>query len=136
MGNKFEPLNDDEVVCVPDFHKTFYLESMFKAGNLVTAVKLQLARRLLNNREITVDAAVYKQVENWVNEGVYCETMKFDAKGWQKGKVKLKVTLEFCPDEPEFAEILASNEPEIAQRESPLDDIRRLINENSHQDNL
>lgn len=57
--------------------------------------------------------------------------MKFDAKGWQEGKVKIKVTLEFCPDEPEFAEILASNELEIAQRELPLDDIRQMMTKNS-----
>ncbi|MBO1065034.1 MULTISPECIES: KGK domain-containing protein [Nostocales] len=35
-------------------------------------------------------------------------------KNWQKGKLRIKVTLQFCPDEPEIEEI---KEPE-----SPLDE--------------
>lgn len=60
--------------------------------------------------------------EKWFTDGVDCEILKLGAEGWQKGKVriKLKVSLEFCPDEPE-----------IAQPESPLDDIRRMMKENS-----
>ena len=54
-------------------------------------------------------------------EGIECEILKFNSGEWQKGKMKIKVTLEFCPDEPEIAEI---KEPE-----SPLDDLRRMIND-------
>ncbi|ACB52473.1 hypothetical protein cce_3125 [Crocosphaera subtropica ATCC 51142] len=36
---------------------------------------------------------------------------------WKKGKIRLKVSLEFIPDEPKIKEI-----------ESPLDDIRQSIN--------
>lgn len=41
-------------------------------------------------------------------QGISCEVLRPGAK-WQKGKVR--ITLEFCPDEPE----------------SPLDDIRQAI---------
>ncbi len=41
------------------------------------------------------------------------------------------VFIRFCPDEPEVAGTVASNEPESAQPESPLDPIRRMMNENS-----
>jgi hypothetical protein len=51
-----------------------------------------------------------------------------DAKGWQKGKIRFKLTLEFCPDEPEIEEKPESSQPEIIKPESPLDDIRRMIN--------
>lgn len=67
----------------------------------------------------------------WFGEGIDCELLKIAAKGWQKGKVRIRLTLEFCPDEPEVAGTVASNDPEIAQPESPLDVIRRMINENS-----
>jgi hypothetical protein len=56
----------------------------------------------------------------WSSAGVDCQILK-PSKNWQKGKVRIKVTLEFCPDEPEIEEI---KEPE-----SPLDDLRRMIND-------
>lgn len=55
-----------------------------------------------------------------------CQLLKIGGKGWQKGKLKIKicrgysngnhhkVCLEFCPEEP-------------AQMESPLDDLRKLV---------
>ncbi|MFW6296407.1 MAG: KGK domain-containing protein, partial [Halothece sp.] len=42
-----------------------------------------------------------------------------NGKGWQKGKFRIRVALEFIPDEPE------NNQPE-----SPLDDIRQQMNQN------
>ena len=60
----------------------------------------------------------------WFYEGLDCEILKVGAKGWQKGKFRIKVTLEFIPDESEIEQT-----PEITQPESPLDDIRRKINE-------
>ena len=73
--------------------------------------------------------------EKWFGEGIDCEILRFGAQGWQKGKIKLKlnVTIEFCPDEPEVEEIPENNESETSQQESPLDDLRRqlLNHENS-----
>jgi hypothetical protein len=34
-------------------------------------------------------------------QGINCEVLKVGAKGWQKGKIQLKITLEFCPEETE-----------------------------------
>lgn len=66
--------------------------------------------------------------DQWFRDGIDCEVLKIGAKGWQKGKVKIKlqVSLEFYPDEPEIEEIAVSNETE-----SPLDDIRRMIKQDS-----
>ncbi|MCC5634321.1 KGK domain protein [Nostoc sp. CHAB 5844] len=66
---------------------------------------------------------------NWVNpdwftRDVECETLKMGAKGWQKGKFRIKITLEFCLDEPEIEQT-----SEITEPESPLDDLRRMIHE-------
>lgn len=55
-----------------------------------------------------------------LNEGIDCEVLNLGSKTWQKGKIKIKVTVEFCP-----------NEIQISQLESPLDDIRQTIKENS-----
>ena len=40
------------------------------------------------------------------------------ANQWKKGKVRIKISFEFCPDEPE-----------ISEYESPLDEIRREMNQ-------
>ncbi|MGL5806098.1 MAG: KGK domain-containing protein [Xenococcaceae cyanobacterium] len=54
---------------------------------------------------------------NWFDKGIECEILKVGAKDWQKGKVRLKVTLEFELDESEDN-----------NSDSPLDDIRQTIN--------
>ncbi len=49
-----------------------------------------------------------KDKSSWFGEGVSCEILQ-PSKTWKKGKVRIKITLEFCPDEPETLEPLASN---------------------------
>ncbi|EAZ90202.1 KGK domain-containing protein [Crocosphaera chwakensis] len=49
--------------------------------------------------------------------GQNCEILQIGSNGWKKGKIRLKVSLEFIPDEPEIKKI-----------ESPLDDIRQSMN--------
>jgi KGK domain len=56
----------------------------------------------------------------WLREGKDCEFLRVGSNGWQKGKFKIKITLEFYPDEPA-----------IFEAESPLDDIRRAMNQNT-----
>lgn len=65
-----------------------------------------------------------------LDNGVDCEILRIGSKGWQKGRVRLKlqVTVEFCADEPEVEETQIRNELEISQSESPLDELRKMIN--------
>ena len=67
--------------------------------------------------------------ENWFGEGIDCEILRVGAQGWKKGKIRLKlnVTIEFCPDEPEVEETPENNESETSQPESPLDGLRRQL---------
>lgn len=68
--------------------------------------------------------------ENWLGDGMDCEILKLGAKGWQKGKVKIKlnVSLEFYSDEVASEETQASG-----KSESTLDDLRQMITEDSSQ---
>ncbi|MGB3190907.1 MAG: KGK domain-containing protein [Limnoraphis sp.] len=59
----------------------------------------------------------------WFNEGKKCEILKLGSTGWKKGKVRLKVIVEFCPDEPE-----------VSEPESPLDDLRQKLMESETED--
>lgn len=66
------------------------------------------------------------------DEGVNCEILRPNA-SWQKGRIR--ICLEFCPDEPEVEVIPAGSELEISQSESPLADIRQMVTENHQQSN-
>lgn len=54
----------------------------------------------------------------WFYEGEDCEILSAGSPGWQKGKIKINVTLEFIPDE-------------VEENQSPLDDVRQEINHNN-----
>jgi tyrosine-protein phosphatase YwqE len=56
-------------------------------------------------------------------DGMICNLLQPDGKGWQKGK--LKMCFEFTPEDP--APIVTSEKPE--NHSSPLDEIRQLSNE-------
>lgn len=57
----------------------------------------------------------------WNEEGVEAEILEPESDGWKKGKVRMRVVLEFCPDEPE--EIVTDNNSE----NNSLDNIRKNI---------
>jgi hypothetical protein len=59
----------------------------------------------------------YYYSQNFLGNGIPCELLKVNSSGWQKGKIKVRSSVEFYPDEPE-----AINEPP-----SPLDDIRQSM---------
>ncbi|XWK88498.1 MAG: KGK domain-containing protein [Phormidium sp.] len=104
-----------------------FSNAIHKVGQLKTAMELAI-----NNQNKLPNTLFYALQEQGVKlenlaatqkllvDGLDAETLKIGAKGWQKGKIRVRVILEFEPEEPE------SNEPE-----SPLDDLRRMMNENS-----
>ncbi|HEY9690821.1 MAG TPA: KGK domain-containing protein [Oculatellaceae cyanobacterium] len=77
----------------------------------------------------------YYITQQWLGNGRDCEVLKIGGKGWKKGKMKIRVSLEFCPDEPEDTETPENPQPETNQPESPLDDLRRMINEQTQENN-
>ena len=56
-------------------------------------------------------------IGQWFYQGQECEILSAGSKGWLKGKIKINVTLEFIPDEPE--------------EKSPLDDVRQELEQNN-----
>ncbi|MFB2978667.1 KGK domain-containing protein [Microseira sp. BLCC-F43] len=115
MNNKFEPLNSEDAVLSLENSQERVLihEPMFKVGKLLKTMKSRLIEVDVNSLE--KDENWVKQKKKWLGEGVICEVMK-PGGNWQKGKVRVKITMEFCPDEP-------LNQP------SPLDDLRQKIQE-------
>jgi hypothetical protein len=63
----------------------------------------------------------------WINDGVNCEILRPGNPSWHKGKIRLKLVLEFCPDEPELSGACASKTLNNFDESSSLDDIRATI---------
>jgi KGK domain len=119
--NSFLPNYGDDDVC------SAYDNAMFKVGRLRETIKgafIGSVQTALNDVLKTAGLQFFTHKKDWLGDGIDCEILKIGAKGWQKGKIKIRVNVEFCPDEPEIEEALKITEPE-----SPLDDIRRMINE-------
>jgi hypothetical protein len=103
-----------------------FSNAMFKVGKLRDAVEYAFTDR--NKVQDTLFYALQEKgvglsdTRGLLREGVNCEVLRIASKGWQKGKLRIKVSLEFYPDEPE-----------ISQIESPLDDLRQMINQENQQ---
>ncbi len=109
MVNTFEPIdNEDTVLSISDSNaRVFISHPMFKLAELLKKMKSQV---------IGIDSSYwegeqhYIEKKRWHSQGVRCKILK-PGGYWKKGKIKIRISLEFCPDEPE----------------SPLDDIRQTL---------
>ncbi|MEH2212704.1 KGK domain-containing protein [Nostoc sp.] len=137
MNNKFIALDcDDDVVLLQ--------KDTFKVSRLKELVQEEICRKWESHgaydysiqkantsiyeffKKISVSQQILKIDEIKFNLIVDCQILKISGNGWQKGKLKIniyvsnitkdkyKLSLEFCSDEP-------------PESESPLDDIRKMI---------
>jgi hypothetical protein len=106
-----------------------FSSSMFRVGEFFERVKEAfqpighdtLFNRLANRGGIPLDKV------NWFTQGVDCEILKTNGKGWQKGKIRIKISLEFCPNQTD--ELPESSDAVDGNSDSTLDDIRQMIGE-------
>ncbi|WP_052672375.1 KGK domain-containing protein [Aliterella atlantica] len=142
MEDKFSQPNysEDDVIA-------FNSSEMCKFGSFKKALQSALQDKLADTLVDFLDSKGIKgtgisefhqrynrwQKKNWkwFSEGKNCEILSIGSGGWQKGKFRIKFTLEFCLDEPEFKQIKPSNELENNQSESPLDDLRQMMNKDN-----
>jgi hypothetical protein len=112
VKNQFEPLDVGEVLSVRESDLVLIGHHTFRVGEFADAIRAQLRDR--------VDG--WTEDKNaWFSEaGIPCEVLRYTAKGWQKGKVR--INLEFCPQEmgdEEFEDTAVSAEDELDLAESP-----------------
>ncbi len=90
VDNQFEPLASGEVLSVNESAQILIGHRTFRVEELAEAIRIQLADK----------ASGWTSDKNaWFSqEGISCEVLRFSARGWQKGKVR--INLEFCPYEP------------------------------------
>lgn len=135
MDNRFKTLNcnDNDVLCLSqdtfklgDFRKRLQLEF----SRLVDAYSLKVLR-CLSIRESSLRASDLK----WQSTIIDCEILRLGSKNWQTGKLKIQVRLEFAASQhtPQVDLEFCPDEPEISQPESPLDDLRQMMNKENQQ---
>ena len=112
----FKNLRDDDILDQKD--------KLYKIGKVKAALEssfnADIPSALTNHlKNQQVQLSVQQTNTDWFTEGVDCQVLKAGSDGWKKGKLKLKVTIEFIPDEPE-----------ISEYQSPLDEIRREMQQN------
>jgi KGK domain len=91
MSDRFESLESGEVVSIQ--HETQVLSGhrTFRSGELNDAIKGLVEKAIPGWSE---------EKNDWFTDrGIDCEALRFGSKGWQKGRIRL--SLEFCPDEPD-----------------------------------
>jgi KGK domain len=77
----------------------------------------QIFHSQLKNKSVNIS----DKVQGKWGQGIECETLRPGDPAWRNGKIKLCLSLEFTPDEPE---------EEMESIESPLDEIRQMLDDN------
>lgn len=156
MDEQFQPLKKGEVISVDDSAQILIGHRTFKVGEFAESIRTQLEYGLGGS-------GWTEEKDSWFSDnGINCEVLRFGADGWQKGKVR--ISLEFCPEEPrpadpvaetpeyeedsDFADILASpqdesefpelsadNDLEDFQPDSLLDDVWQDMNQGISEEN-
>jgi hypothetical protein len=125
MSSEFEPLDSEEVLSFEiERNRNFSIFSLpltFTIDELFSNIKSFI---------INASGTYRHRSEKILNDGLEGKALRFGAKGWQKGKVRVRLVIEFCPDEPETKEITKDEYSSSKPSESPLDDLRQMVNEN------
>jgi hypothetical protein len=83
---------------------------------------------------------IYLGEINWKSSIIDCELLRLGSQSWQKGKFRLQVHIKFRDEDGTRRQGLIEvdlefcfDEPPISEPESPLDDLRQIINQETQQ---
>ncbi|MBW4647987.1 MAG: hypothetical protein KME06_04700 [Kastovskya adunca ATA6-11-RM4] len=99
MHSEFESISKDEIVSIE--HQPIGQELGLHSNNF-SSIQLKMEDFLeAIKRKVNLPDQRKKDL---FNDGIDCQVLKFRSESWQKGKIKIRVIVEFCPDEPEISE--------------------------------
>lgn len=128
MEEVFFPLNLEEVISIDPKQTIALPHGTCTVSEFIDSIS-QYLKKYYNN----TSGLPYwdDDRQQWfTDEGVEGRALQFGKKGWQSGRLRLSI--EFCPDEPEpepETPELPLLEASIEPADSPLDEIRRLAEE-------
>ncbi len=115
MSNKVEILNSDDVICFTEeddkynspiyqIKQRFNIARLFEFGEFIDSISKVIG--------------ISTEAMELLAEGIRCRVMTTRQNGWRMGKIRLKIELQFIPDE-------LKTEQSINSFDSPLDEIRK-----------
>lgn len=128
MESKFRSLNyqPDDVILIEgctsligDLHKALNIEC--SSNHNLTEAQHKIIDRIMHEH------LLHRRDEAWEmlqKDGKDCKILQVGAPNWIKGKIRVKLQVEFAPDEHEMPDFVKNN-----HHGSPLDDLRRAISE-------
>jgi hypothetical protein len=117
-----QSLNDDDVFELFDQLVKSQKLKLALDSSFANPIKHKLVEHLKSYQINTLDKTnsegriTFDKLNIWFDDGAECRILRAGANGWKKGRVKINVSVEFIPDEPEMNEY-----------QSPLDEIRQQI---------
>ena len=118
MNENFELKNCSENDVLEFRSGTYRIKKIL--DGICNVFKGTLSKQLyesLKNNQIDIypghqhrDLMYYK----WFTKGIDCEILQLGSESWEKGRLKINISVEFIPDE-------------VEKTESPLDDVRQEI---------
>lgn len=126
MENSFNSIDcdDDDVLEIGEY--TYKVNKLKQALKLASNASDNLPSQLhneLNRHKVIIQQPLSK---TWFNEGIDCQILNLGSPTWKKGKVKFNLSIEFYIEEDMET---TNNDIDPNKAESPLDDLRRMINE-------
>ncbi|MGL4758468.1 MAG: KGK domain-containing protein [Patescibacteria group bacterium] len=97
---------------------SFQSEKLISVSKLKDVILQSFRQSGLNAAMQQISSLSGLESYSWFREGGKCEILRAGSQGWQQGKIKINVSLEFIPDEPDAIE-------------SPLDDVRQEFKQNN-----
>ncbi|MEG5138085.1 MULTISPECIES: KGK domain-containing protein [unclassified Microcoleus] len=125
--------NDDEEKFIKlDYQEVLWLVNDWKSLNKDLGVNSYFAHPIISIGQFQTylknQTSIQEEIKSVLfGEGIEGEVLRFGSQGWKKGKIRVQIVVEFCPDEPEVEETPENNESQTSQPESPLDDLRRKL---------
>ena len=119
--NKFQTLEHEKSNAVVSFDNG----TAFRINKLMEHINRVFAKLVLNNLSEQLKQAGLGTPPsyggNW-NKAVEAEILEPQLGEWKKGKIRMRVILEFCPDEPEEVK-----NNDLHHNINSLDDIRQTM---------
>jgi KGK domain len=111
MNDRFESLEDGEVISVQHDSQVLSGHRTFRAGELSETLEKLLESAIPGWNE---------EKRDWLTaQGIDCEALRFGSKGWEKGRIRF--ALQFCPDEPIAAQESISSRSNSDTKQLPAE---------------
>jgi hypothetical protein len=121
---KIDGISEKSAIAIGD--QTFRFSSISQSINRCFESDYLMRRfsSIFNMHLRENDFVVDVNSEEWIHEGLDCEILQPHSNDWQKGNLKMKVSIsfEFTPESNE-----STQQQENITPESPLDEIRQMV---------